>query len=273
MRLVLLAALLVVALPALVSAQEPANEAIEAARVALDEGDLLGAGTAVDRALSSDVLDREQLRDVLVLRALLSYADDRLGMLEESLEALAMLEGPEPTAFPPPLRTRYREIVAVDHAIALDVELVTDVLDDRRTVRVVPVAHGDAGHLVRELRVTAAVGEGPLAAVSPDAPLLAGDPHAEREVHWTVQALGPGGVVIASRGAPEAPETSVLAALPVDHTFLHVAIVTGAAVIVAAAIAVTIAAFATDGFTAGQPTTIAPIGCSGAPCPAPLISF
>jgi hypothetical protein len=259
--------------PALAAAQD-VEASLTSARAALDEGDLIGAGTAVDHALLSETLSPDQLLAVYELRALLAYADDRLGMLEESLLALAILgASAAPASFPPPLRARFLEICARAPSLVLEVELVTEVIGDRRTVRVVPVAHGDDGHLVRSLRARAGIDTAALRTVGPEEALAAGDPHRVVEVRWALEALGPGGVIVARRGSEDDPESERLAALPIDETFLHVALTTAGAVVVAGAIALTIAYFATDGFTAGRPTIIGPVGCVGAPCPSPLLSF
>lgn len=250
----------------------PVEDPIAEARRGLEAGDLTSAGTALDRGLSLPELSTDELVALYELRALLAYADDRLGMLEESLEALATLGAPTPSVFPPPLRTRYEEVRAEAQPIALVLELVTEVEDGRRTLRAVPRASFDGGHLVRALRVMLGVEDAELVLVREDEELDLGDPHRVVEVRYVIEALGPGGSVVASRGTEHAPDVSTLDALPVDDTFLHVAIATVASVLIVGAVTFGMAYLATDGFTAAQPTTIGPVTCGGAAC-APLLSF
>lgn len=268
MRALLFAAMLLL-LPRVVAAQAAEPDAVSSVvtevEAALEAGDLITAGTALDRGLSLSVLSPEALGRLYVLRASLAYADDRLGLLEESLRALAMLRVPMPTSFPRALRARYEEVLALEPRLALSIELVTEV-GAERSVRVVPTADGDAGHLVRALEVMASIDEGPLVPVSPEMLLDAGDPHASVDVRYVITALGPGGAILATRGTTEAPAVETLEALPVDQTFLHVTLATLAAVVVVGAFSVGMAYLATDGFTAGQSSTLGPVTCTGPPC-------
>lgn len=250
----------------------PAVDHVAEARRGLESGDLISAGTALDRGLGLPLLTPDELVALYELRALLAYADDRLGMLEESLEALATLGAATPSVFPPPLRTRYEEVRADALPIALVLELVTEVEDGRRTARAVPRASAGGGNLVRALSVLLGVDDAELAPVSEDEVIDLGDPHRVVEVRYVIEALGPGGSTVASRGTADAPDLATLDALPVDQTFLHVAIATVASVLIVGAVALGMAYLATDGFTAGQPTTIGPVTCGGASC-APLLSF
>lgn len=259
------------ALPALASAQSVETD-VAAARAALETGDLLGAGAAVDRGFASASLRAEELATLYELRALLAYADDRLGALEEALHALASLGAPMPALFPPPLRTRYDEVRAAAEPIGLSLELVTEVERDRRIVRLVPRVDGDLGHVVRSVRVRAAIDEAPLALRTESDSLEAGSAHAAVELRYALEAIGPGGAIVATRGSDAAPVSEVLGALPVDETFLHVTLWTIGGVVIGTAIALAIAYVATDGFTTGQPTHLEPMTCTGGPCSA-LITF
>ncbi|MFO0686741.1 MAG: hypothetical protein U0234_32060 [Sandaracinus sp.] len=262
---------LLLAASSVASAQD-VNADITSARVALENGDLLGAGTAVDHGLASAPLTEVQLASLYELRALLAYADDRLGALEEALHALASLGASTPSLFPPPLRVRYDEVRASAGPIALTLELVTEIDGDRRRVRLVPRVHDDAGRLIQSVRVRAAIDDGGLAPRAESDVIDLGNSHRSVEVRYVLEALGPGGTTVATRGSEDAPEIEILDAIPVDQTFLHVTLVTVAAVLVASAVAFGMAYLATDGFTAGQPTTLGPVSCSGAAC-ATLLSF
>lgn len=266
-----LLAIAIWASPATLAAQDDAGADVTEARAALEAGDLIGAGTVIDRGLTRAVLPREVLAELYVLRALLAYSDDRLGLLEESLQALASLEAPVSPLFPPPLRARYEEVRAAAAPLSVAVEIVPAVEGDRRSLRLAPRATHDPGNLVRTFRLRAAIDEAALADYAEGTFLDGGDAHVAVDVRYVLEALGPGGVVVARRGAPDAPHTETLDALPVDETFLHVTLVTVASVVVAGAIAVSMAYLATDGFTTGQPTTLLPATCSGAPCA--LVSF
>lgn len=255
-------------LPALALAQEaPSGTRVaQEVRSALEAGDLLSAGTALDRGLALESLTRTELIALYELRALLAYADDRLGLLEESLAALATLEAEPPSAFPPPLRARYAELLSSAQPIDLSIELVAEVHEGRRTLRVLPVATRDPGRLVRSLVVRLAVDEGALALVSADEVTDVGDPHRVVELRYAVEAIGPGRTVIGSRGSSTRPEEELIDALPVDETFLHVALVVVGTVLLASGVATAMAYLATDGFTTGQPTRLASPSCTGAPC-------
>lgn len=234
----------------------PVDETIAEAREALTSGDFSTAGAAVDRGLGREVLARDELVVLLSFRALLAYADDRLGLLEESLRALATLSAPLPTDFPAPLAARYLEVLASTHPIELSLELATAVDRGRRAVRLVPRVEGDEGRLVRSVRISGAIDDGPLALRSIDVALDAGDPHRDVAVRYALEALGPGGVVVAGAGTTTVPQTERLRGLPIDETFLHVALVTIASVLLAGAVTVGAAYFATDGFTTGQSTNV-----------------
>lgn len=266
-----LLAIAIWAAPVPLAAQDEAAADVTEARAALEAGDLIGAGTAIDRGLTRAVLPRETLAELYVLRALLAYSDDRLGLLEESLQALASLEAPVSPLFPPPLRARYEEVRATASPLSVAVEIVPAVEGDRRSLRLAPRTTHDPGNLVRTFRLRAAIDEAALADYAEGTLLDGGDAHAAVDVQYVLEALGPGGVIVARRGAPDAPHTETLDALPVDETFLHVTLVTVASVVVAGAIAVSMAYLATDGFTAGQSTTLSPATCTGAPCA--LVSF
>lgn len=255
-----------------VASAQDVDTDIDSARVALDDGDLLGAGTAVDHGLASPSLTAAQLASLYGLRALLAYADDRLGALEEALHALASLGASTPSTFPPPLRVRYDEVRANAEPIALTLELVTELEGDRRRVRLVPRVHDDEGRLIRTVRVRAAIDDSELALRTDGEALDLGDAHRPVVVRFVIEALGPGGTTIATRGSDETPEVEILDGIPVDQTFLHVTLVTVAAVLVAGAIAFGMAYLGTDGFTSGQPTTLGPVSCSGTAC-ATLVSF
>jgi hypothetical protein len=256
----------------------PASIALDEARAALEEPDLVAASAAVDRALSLPTLSPTELATAIRIRALLAYAEDRLGALEESLAGLAMLEpgGEVPPEFPPPLRARYAEIAAEGRALVLRAELVVERGARGRSLRVVPTVEGDVGRLVRSLRVRVGVAGGALTAVDPDEPQAIGAPDRAVEIDYVIDAYGPGGALLAQLGTESAPTEAVVDADPTDDTYLHVALVSVGAAVLAGAVALVVAWLATDGFTAGQSTLVDPPTCSGAPCRASgaaLLSF
>ncbi len=239
---------------------EPRGEPPPRARIrhAIEQGDLTTANTLLDAAMRAETMTRDELAELIALRALLAYADDRLGVLEESLAGIATLTPPGwlLDGFPPPVRARLAEVRAASSPVRLELELASEVVDGERRARVVTSVADDPGRLVRDVEVRLAVGDGPLASVEPGATLSLGDPHRDVVVRYALEGRGLGGASIATRGDDGAPERLSLAGLPVDDTFLHVALVTIGAVLVAGAVAFGLAYAFTDEFTQGRPTDV-----------------
>lgn len=237
------------ALVALVLAWAPASAAqdepsvavvLDEASVAIDEARFVDADVALDRAARS-TLSRDELLRWLGLRALLSFADGRLGALEEALQGYASLLGPdEPLpSFPTPLRTRIAELREAGLHVALRATPATTPTTEGRSVALPAEASSDPGHLVRSIEVWLSIDGAPEALVLPtEARPIEGDVHRDVELRYRLLARGPGDAVIALEGTPEAPLVAVLPGLPrgVDEGLVAVLVIAGVVVVAGAVV-------------------------------------
>lgn len=207
--------------------------------VALYEAaDLEGALATLERAERGEDLTRSDLIRLLATRALVLFALDRSEPMLADLTALASL-APEHDLgdrAPPAVReafdrarARVREplsVRAVAHPLAAGVRVSAEV-------------RGDRGALVRAVRVRARAPGGSFRA-GRDAVVL---PTLADAVEVVVEVVGPGGAVLASDGADDAPRRLTVAR-GVDSRAtdqrrdpaLAVGLAAGAAVLVAAAV-------------------------------------
>lgn len=172
----------------------------ERVRQLVEEGEFERAAAAFAEAMRASVLSREELIGLLEARALLAHAQRDDAALDEALSGLASIV---PThrfdaSFPPDLAVRSVEVGRrMRGRLSVEVQIVPS----GTGVRLGPRVEHDPGALVRAVRIRVldpttgawTVAEGPVEAA------------AGRRVHAYVEAIGPGGVVLARRGSPEDP--------------------------------------------------------------------
>lgn len=239
-------ALVVSSLPlASAAAQEPAPEdaarLLDDASTAIDDARFVDADVSLDQATRTTFARPELLR-WLGLRALLSYADGRLGALEEALAGFASLaptDGELPSAFPSPLRARLTELRALGESITLRATPAVSLEGGGRELSLPVEATDDPGHLVRSIEVWAAIDDGAEALLAPgETRRIEGDVHRDFELRYRLIAHGPGGAAVATAGSLGAPLTLRVPGAPrsgLDDGWIA-AIVTASVVVLAGAI-------------------------------------
>lgn len=190
---------------ALLLAWTPLASAQSGSRVRglVEDGEFEQAASAYAEAMASASLTRDELVALLEARALLAHSERDEPALDRALSALASIA---PThrfdrTFPPELAARSVEVGRrMRGRLSVETQIVPSAVGVRLTTRV----DHDPGELVRAVRVRvfdASSGqwedasEGPLEA-APGRTQLA-----------YVEAIGPGGVVLARRGSPDEPIT------------------------------------------------------------------
>ncbi len=258
---VLLAALVGSFAPSVAAAQEaPASvDLLDEAAQQLELARFDDAGRALDTAARGE-LDRTRLLRWLVLHALLAYAAEQLGATEEALAGLACLldpSEPEPTSLPRVLRARLAEMRAEGMHVELGAVVTATPTDGGRDVGIVGEIRADAGHLVREVRVVAEIDGATAVEGRPHVTsIVRGDTSREVLVHYRLEAIGPGGAIVATHGTETAPLEEVVPGTPVDQTPVHVAVAITIGTLIAGAIGVAFAAVETDGFRRGGDVVI-----------------
>lgn len=249
------------------SSAREARAHLEQARAGLESADFGTADRALDRAAQGS-MSRAELLEWLELRALLAYADQRLGALDETLRAYASLVptgAAPPPSFPGPVRARLAELQAEARSIRVAAHVGSD--GARREIQVAAEVLDDPGHLVRRTRVRARIGRAPLRELAAGQSLSAtGDVHRELRVAYVVDAYGPGGAWLTSAGSARAPREVTVAGLAVDQTPLVVGATIAGVTVALGIIALVVAAAATDGFREGASTVVHGPGL-------PLLSF
>ncbi|MCA9608637.1 MAG: hypothetical protein KC619_23700 [Myxococcales bacterium] len=191
-----LLALALLALPGIAYA----HPAVDRATALVLDGDYEAARPAIDAALARDDLTREDLVALLEARALLLHGAGDTDGLDAALTALASFApthtfGPR---FPPDLAARS---VAVGREMRGRLRVVVAQVPSAVGVRLEARVENDRASIVRRVRIRvfdAALGQWREA----EPPLEA---TAGRELLVFVEAVGPGGAVLASEGSADAP--------------------------------------------------------------------
>jgi hypothetical protein len=225
---------------------------LDHARHALEEAGFEEVDGALDR-VSRCALDRPALSRWLVLRTLVSYADERLGALDESLRGLVSLRLPErPALLPPSVARRYDELWETSPPIELGAALVVEPFEGRRRIGVVPRHVTDPGRLVRHVEVHARIGRTPFRLLAPDERLDLPDLESTVTVDVVLRGLGPGGALLVTQGEERDPLRLVVEGVPPNRRPLVIGLTLAAAFFVVAGVALAIAGVLTDGFRNGE---------------------
>gem|GEM_PF-3364315 len=243
MKSLLFASLLVLACPA----SAFAHDDLDAALRHYERAEFDRAVAAFDRAEASPQLTHDELEAVLRGRGLAHHAAGDVGAAEEDLASLLSIT---PSASlddttPPAVRRLFERLR--EEVVQLTVEGV--VLPSSTGYGVSVRVTGDVGSLQRGVRIHYQIDEAQRTIESEHAEILS----TASELRYWVEVIGPGGVVLASAGAPDAPLTygraaalaeppseSIGEAAPSDDTGIIVG-VTISIVVVLAALAVVLA--------------------------------
>lgn len=222
---------LVVAVAMLSAFPAGAAAQLDEGRRLLEEADFEGAIAALDRAEQEDGLTRDDILAIFEARAIARRANGDAFGARVDLAALASLD-PEhvfPAEAPPELADELRALAAAP----LAVEAEWDGEDEDRITLHATVT-GDAGGIVTDIVIwTRSSGATPWrrsSSPSVTVDVLGG------EVEGYVEAIGPGGAILASAGSRAAPivhrasHAEPPAAPPPrrDDTLLHIGIAAGA---------------------------------------------
>jgi hypothetical protein len=237
----MLLSVLLLAVPSIASAQ------LDEGRRLLEEADFEGAIAALDRAEQQDGLTREEVVSLFEARAIARRANGDAAGARADLEALASLD-PEhvfPAEAPPELADELRAIAAAPLSVTAEWD---DEEGERATVHA--AVTGDTRGLVTSIVIWTRSGATPWRRSS--GPSATVEARAGR-VEGYVEAIGPGGAVIASAGSRSAPivhaigtaETATPEGAPPrsDDTLLHIGIAAGAgalALVIVIAVAVAV---------------------------------
>lgn len=166
-----------------------------------EEADFEGALAAFDEAEAGDDLDLPGLVRLLEGRALVHFANDELDTMRFELSRLANVAPDHRMAddVPPEVRSAFQEERGRSEG---PVRLEVTAAMDGDAVLLTGTAHGDGTGVVREVRVHARSATGGWTTGRGSARLERADP---ADVRCWAEAIGPGRVVLATRGAPDAP--------------------------------------------------------------------
>lgn len=196
MRAAALALALVLALPALARA----HPAVDRATALVLDGDYEAARPAIEAALARDDLSRDDLVALLEARALMLHGAGDAAGLDATLSALASFApthtfGPR---FPPDLAARS---VAIGRTMQGRLRVRASQVPSAVGVRLEASVEHDRASIVRRLRVRVFDARlGQWREAEPPVEAAAG-----RELLAFVEAIGPGGAVIATEGSADAP--------------------------------------------------------------------
>jgi hypothetical protein len=241
-----LLAIVVAALCLGLSTASAARAQLGPARAALAEADFERAERAFGRALAAPAITRDELVAILEGRAMARWALGDEAGARGDLAALGSLEPAHalPPEAPPPLVSALAEVARERLAIALLWE------EHEGEVFLHVAIRDDAAHLVERVRVHARNTDG--WAVTEERDVAVPSPRGARPEVW-VEALGPGGAVLAQEGSASAPvsrgaerrsEARTTLADPEaerDDSALWIGLGVGAAVVLAIAIGVGVA--------------------------------
>ena len=193
--LALVAAMLAVATPA------HAHQGIDGARRAYEDAEFEAALAQLRVVEASDDLTREELVELLELRAELHLATGDADAMERDVLQRTTVDptGALPSSAPPEMREAATRARA---QIAGPIEVRAEAVAVATGVTIEAAAHGDAGGLVREVRVMARVDGGSWRDGRPPMTL-----EGAGRVEFYAEAIGPGGVVLSSAGSRDAPRT------------------------------------------------------------------
>ena len=186
-----------------ISATALAHPLIEQAEERYAQADFDGALDLLAEAEAADDLERADVVDLLVTRALVNLGAGEAEAYEDSLRQLATLEpdyrmGPQ---FPPHVREQFETIR--EESRPLELTASAEVIAGAVRVQ---TQLSDPGNLVRRLRIGGRDGStGPFQVESGrelEVPAAAG-----ATVQWYAEAIGPGGAVVARVGSPDEPRT------------------------------------------------------------------
>lgn len=247
---------LAVAAPAGAQPECDVNELLAGARTALEDAEFERADVLLD-GVSRCPLDLDDLRAMLELQVLVSFADERLGALERSLRALASLdpEAAAPAFFPGAVVARWEEIRAQSEPLDAEVELVSEYQDGIHRVGLVANRRQDPGNLVLRVDVFARLsGSGDYRLMRPGQRLEIDEPHEPATIEAHLALFGPGEARLASRGTPSDPVRLEVDPVPVDRRPLRIGLVVGGLLLAVGAAVFVVAAVRTDGFRSDETT-------------------
>jgi hypothetical protein len=189
------------AISLLLSTSALAQSPVDEGRRLFEAADFYGALEVLARAEEGSALDLPLLVRLYETRILVHLALGEEGGIERDLAALATIAPEHGFApeMPPAVRTRFGALLA-ERAGRLDVEVSREATDGG--VRLDARASGDPLGLVRAVRLHARVGGGRW--ISAQSSLELGAEPGEL-IEWHADLVGPGGAVLASRGARRAP--------------------------------------------------------------------
>jgi len=175
----------------------------ERARALLGEADFEGALAAANAAEAGSSLDRDSLVQLLETRVLIQAGLGRPGDVERDIARLAALapERAAPPSFPPPVAQALSRAQAAAVAIGVDAQVSTDELG----ATVTGAARADAAGLVRTVRLSARVGDA--AWQSSNTGTLTMQVAPGETLSYYAEAIGPGGVILATAGSEAEPLT------------------------------------------------------------------
>lgn len=185
-----------------------AHPLLDSARERYEEADFAGALDTLARAEASSDLRREDLVSLYRQRALVHFAMGSEVEMHADLRRLASLEPttPMPPEIPPGVREAFDQARA---RLAGPIRVQVETESMAGGLRVQARVDGDTTGLVREVRTfgrTAGVSWRSRVGTSLDVPATRGT-----NVEFYVEAIGPGGAVIAHSGTRETPSSAVVA--------------------------------------------------------------
>jgi hypothetical protein len=194
----------------LVCAGASAHPLVDEGRAAYEEAEFVAALAALSRAEAAADLSIEDLVELYELRAVVHLAMRNEEAMSVDLRRLVAV-APEhaiDTRAPPEVRRAFEEARAASGG---PLRLVVEARARESGVTISAETRNDSENLVREIRIAGRTPGADAWEEVSDAPLLVA---ADGVVEYYVEAIGPGGAVLASRGSADDP----LRAAPEDAT-------------------------------------------------------